>query len=103
LRGRLTLLAAPAGFGKTTLLSDWCASDAGRATPYAWVLLDPADADPARFWAHVVAALDQLCPGAGHPAVALLALPKPPTIESILRGRHKTSSRSDTGQRGRMV
>jgi LuxR family maltose regulon positive regulatory protein len=51
-RGRtrkLTLLDAPPGFGKTTLLAQWCAA-AGDEQAFAWVSLDPADNDPVRFW-----------------------------------------------------
>ena len=51
---RLVLVCAPAGFGKTALLADWARSVAG---PVAWLSLDPADNDPARFWRHVIAAL----------------------------------------------
>ncbi len=47
LRGKLTLLSAPAGFGKTTLLSAWRATAVGSAIPLAWVSLDTADSDPA--------------------------------------------------------
>jgi hypothetical protein len=57
-RGRvLTLVSAPAGFGKTTLLTEWAGTDA--ATPFAWVTLDPGDEEPVRLWAHVVAAIAQ--------------------------------------------
>ncbi|HEY1292087.1 MAG TPA: LuxR C-terminal-related transcriptional regulator [Chloroflexota bacterium] len=83
-RGPLTLLVAPAGFGKTTLLSAWCASEDGRRTPHAWVSLDVADADPARFWAHVITGAEQLFPGVGELALALLAAAEPPGIEAIL-------------------
>jgi len=51
---KLTLLSAPAGFGKTTLLSEWVA-DCG--SPVAWLALDEGDNDPVRFWAYFVAAL----------------------------------------------
>ncbi|HNT76686.1 MAG TPA: LuxR C-terminal-related transcriptional regulator [Anaerolineae bacterium] len=57
---RLTLVAAPAGYGKTTLLSEWanrCAADVTGRRAVAWLTLDEADGDPARFWAYVVAAL----------------------------------------------
>ncbi len=47
----LTLVCAPAGFGKTSLLADW-ARQARR--PVAWLSLDAGDNDPARFWRHVV-------------------------------------------------
>ncbi|KQR15982.1 LuxR C-terminal-related transcriptional regulator [Cellulomonas sp. Leaf334] len=52
---RLTLVSAPAGFGKTTLLAQWVQADLpGR---FAWVSLDAGDCEPERFWAHVAAAL----------------------------------------------
>jgi LuxR family maltose regulon positive regulatory protein len=55
-RGRsLTLVSAPAGFGKTTLLAGWVQADPG--TRFAWLTLDAGDCDPARFWTHVAAAL----------------------------------------------
>ncbi|MFC2030093.1 LuxR C-terminal-related transcriptional regulator [Chloroflexota bacterium] len=58
---KLTLVSAPAGFGKTTLLSEWIASRGSR-TPVAWLSLDDGDNDPTRFWAYFVAAL-QTIPG----------------------------------------
>src|SRR6476661_922851 len=48
----LTVVAAPAGFGKTTLLSAWAAGHDG---PVAWVTLDVADRDPQRFWSYLAA------------------------------------------------
>ncbi len=81
---KLTLIAAPAGFGKTTLLSAWRATVAGAALPFAWVSLDSADNDPLRFWRYVIAAIDILAPGVGAPALTLLQSPQPPPIESIL-------------------
>jgi LuxR family transcriptional regulator, maltose regulon positive regulatory protein len=62
--GRLTLLNAPAGFGKTTLLAQWCAS-AAEERAFAWVSLDAADNDPVRFWTCAIDALDGLAPGTG--------------------------------------
>src|SRR3954454_12040890 len=58
----LTLVAAPAGYGKTTLLSARLAAAAGNP-PVAWVSLDPADNHPARFWAYVLAAPAGARPG----------------------------------------
>jgi ATP/maltotriose-dependent transcriptional regulator MalT/class 3 adenylate cyclase len=84
LNGKLTLIAAPAGFGKTTLLSAWRATTAEAGIPFAWVSLDSADNDPLRFWSYVIAALDTLAPGVGAPALALLQSPQPPQIEVIL-------------------
>jgi ATP/maltotriose-dependent transcriptional regulator MalT len=55
----LTLVCAPAGYGKSTLLAQWAAMDADR-TPFAWVSLDPMDSDPARLWGHVITALQDV-------------------------------------------
>jgi len=84
LRCRLTLISAPAGFGKTTLLSEWCALAPEAMLPIAWVSLDQGDNDPARFWAYIIAALERISPGIGEPALTLLRLAKPPPIETIL-------------------
>ena len=55
-RGRsLTLVSAPAGYGKTTLLAEWVAADPSVAV--AWVSLDRRDSDPTRLWLHLIAAL----------------------------------------------
>ncbi len=56
----LTLVSAPAGFGKTTLVSEWRATVGGRSHPLAWLSLDRGDNDPGRFWAYVLAALRTL-------------------------------------------
>jgi LuxR family maltose regulon positive regulatory protein len=77
---KLTLLSAPAGFGKTTLLSEWI----GGAPPVAWVSLDEGDNDPARFWAYLLAALDGVLPGAGRQAEALLHAPQPSPVEAVV-------------------
>lgn len=82
LMGKLTLIAAPAGFGKTTIVSAWRATPG--ALPLAWVALDPRDNDPIRFWSYVVAALDTLRPGLGAAPLMLLQAAQPPPIESIL-------------------
>jgi len=55
---KLVLLGAPAGFGKTTLVAQWRASDAENR-PFAWVSLDHGDDDPGRLWWHVVRALER--------------------------------------------
>jgi ATP/maltotriose-dependent transcriptional regulator MalT len=83
LERKLTLLSAPAGFGKTTLLSAWT-SDLTDNRPVAWLSLDPGDNDPTRFWRYFVAAVDQLQPGSGEAALALLGTPQAPPIEAIL-------------------
>jgi LuxR family maltose regulon positive regulatory protein len=79
--GRLILLSAPAGFGKTTLLSTWLVD---RGYPVAWVSLDPGDNDPPRFLSYVIAALQTISPGAGTGAQTLLRSPQRPPLESVL-------------------
>lgn len=69
----LTLLDAPAGWGKTTLLGQWITKERERRE-VAWLSLDPADNDPARFWAYVVAALQKACPRLSTHAARLLGL-----------------------------
>ena len=61
LHGKLTLISAPAGFGKTTLVSEWLAAPGGRpARPAAWLSLDEGDSDLTRFLTYLVAALQTL-------------------------------------------
>lgn len=66
----LTLVSAPAGFGKTTLLAEWAMSDG--EPPTGWISLDARDNDPAVFWAYMVAALQVAAPEVGADALALL-------------------------------
>src|SRR5918993_432297 len=54
---KLTLISAPAGFGKTTLLVEWLRSCEGSAQSVAWVSLDEGDSDPMSFLSYLVAAL----------------------------------------------
>jgi LuxR family maltose regulon positive regulatory protein len=78
---QLVLVCAPAGSGKTVLLADWARRD-GRLV--AWLSLDAADNDPARFWRHVVAALDRVRPGIAERAGPLLGPPAPPSFEGLV-------------------
>jgi len=78
---KLTLISAPAGFGKTTLLSEWISQS---QVPVAWVSLDEGDNDPVQFWTYFVAALDKVQAGVGESALALLRSPQPPPIEATL-------------------
>jgi LuxR family transcriptional regulator, maltose regulon positive regulatory protein len=68
----LTLVVAPAGSGKTSLVRSWRASDAGQSTPLAWVALDEHDNDPVRFWRYAIAALETLEPDLGESARSYL-------------------------------
>lgn len=69
----VTLVSAPAGFGKTTLLTEWLAS---LDEPTAWVSLDARDSDPTVFWSYVLGAVARAAPGVGAGASeALLAAP----------------------------
>jgi LuxR family maltose regulon positive regulatory protein len=81
MRRKLTLISAPAGFGKTTLLSEWVRQT---NVPVAWVSLDEGDNDPPRFWAYFIAALETLHAGLGEDAGALLHSLEPPPVESVL-------------------
>ncbi len=78
---KLTLISAPAGFGKTTLVIEWVAS-CGR--PTAWLSLDEEDSDPARFMAYLIAALQTIAPSIGEDVLSLFQSPQLPPIESIL-------------------
>jgi ATP/maltotriose-dependent transcriptional regulator MalT len=83
LQRKLTLITAPAGFGKTTLLSAWC--DTLDATvPHAWLSLDASDNDLMRFWHYVTAALQTIVPSIADDLVPLLQELPPLPIESIL-------------------
>jgi LuxR family maltose regulon positive regulatory protein len=97
---KLTLISAPAGFGKTTLASEWVAaltagprealrlrgSPDGREENYgtAWLSLDEGDGDPTRFLAYLIAALQTVAPALGRAAAAALDSAPPPPPELIL-------------------
>ena len=59
---RVTLVVAPAGYGKTTLLGEWLSTLSAKNWPVAWVSLDAYDNDPLRFWNYIVAALRTVHP-----------------------------------------
>lgn len=84
LEGKLTLICAPAGSGKTTLFFAWLQSSYGDDLPVAWVSLDEGDNDPTRFWRYACTALERLRPGVGEQILPLLQAPYPPSIESML-------------------
>ena len=82
---KLTLIAAPAGFGKTTLVSEWVAGCAARPkVRVAWLSLDAGDSDPARFLAYLVAALQTIFAGIGAGVLAALESSQPPPTEALL-------------------
>jgi len=78
---RLVLVSAPAGFGKTTLVSEWIAVC---RQPVAWLSLDEGDNDPVRFISYLVAALQTIKAGIGEGLLASLGSHQTPHIESIL-------------------
>ena len=78
---KLTLISAPAGFGKTTLISEWLA---GSKRPVAWLSLDEGDSDPTRFLTYLVAALQTIATNIGEGVLAVLQSHLPPSTESIL-------------------
>ena len=80
----LTLVSAPAGFGKTTLLAEWLAATPARERAAAWLSLDQGDNQPTAFWPSLIAALQTVAPGVGAGATALLQSPQPPTIDVVL-------------------
>jgi LuxR family maltose regulon positive regulatory protein len=92
LDGRLSLISAPAGYGKTTLVTEWLSSlisdpsPPGRAEELraAWLSLDEADNDPTRFLAYLIAAVQQVHSDFGISVQALLRSPQPPPTEALL-------------------
>ena len=80
LHSKLTLISAPAGFGKTTLVTEWIAAD---ERPVAWLSLDESDNDPVRFLTYIVAALQTIEPQIGA-GILNCESPQPPTIASLL-------------------
>jgi len=89
---KLILVSAPAGYGKTTLITDWLAGLAPSPAPQvrnaevrvSWLSLDESDNDPARFVSYLLAALQQIDPAIGQAAQALLQIPGPPQTTAAL-------------------
>jgi LuxR family transcriptional regulator, maltose regulon positive regulatory protein len=78
---KLSLISAPAGFGKTSLVSEWVASS---ERPIAWLSLDEKDDDPSCFLTYLLAALRTFAANIGAGVLGVLQAPQPPPIESIL-------------------
>ena len=69
---KLSLVACPAGYGKTTLLGAWYEAEVARK-PVGWLTLDEGDNDPAVLWSYVIEALGRACPAIGSPASPQMA------------------------------
>src|SRR5437763_651886 len=83
LRRKLTLISAPAGFGKTTLLASWVQSfpqETPEAPHVAWVSLDEEDNELVLFWMYALTALDTQQPGLCTPLLAYLQAKQAPTL-----------------------
>jgi LuxR family maltose regulon positive regulatory protein len=81
----LVLVTAPAGFGKTTLLSEWRATRVGSEFPLAWVSLDESDNDPVQFWTYVTAALRAVMPDlSARDVLAPLRSPQPAPLQAVV-------------------
>ena len=69
----LTVFEAPAGYGKSTAIRSWCATqDAG----LMWVTLDPLDDDPTRLWTYIATAVERIRPGLARPVLQRLEVPE---------------------------
>jgi len=77
----LTLVSAPAGYGKTTLLAQWFIES---GLPVAWLSLEAEDNDPTRFLSYLVVALQTIDEQIGTTALAMLRTPQPPLPEVVL-------------------
>ncbi len=80
MQGKLTLISAGAGFGKSSLLSEWCSrqeAQQGQGRSITWVSLDKGDNDPVHFWSYMFASLEQIQPGSSKDALLLLHSPEP--------------------------
>lgn len=80
---RLTLISAPAGWGKTTLLAEW-AADSREQRPFAWLTVDRGDNDPVRFWGYAVEALRTIEPSLGSASLAGLGVIGTNPIDVVL-------------------
>jgi len=83
---KLTLISAPAGFGKTTLVSEWVQAMGGATPPIAiaWLSLDESDNDLTRFLAYFIAVLQTIAANIGEGVSGVLQSPQPPPAETVL-------------------
>jgi LuxR family transcriptional regulator, maltose regulon positive regulatory protein len=80
---RLTLVRAPAGWGKSSLLSSWSVATE-ESRPFAWLALDRADNDPVRFFMYLIESLRTLAPTIGEHAQAILSAPGISVVDDVL-------------------
>jgi LuxR family maltose regulon positive regulatory protein len=92
--GPLTLVSAPAGFGKTTLLAQWIAE---RNLPIAYLSLEPEDNDPVQFLSYMIGALQMVDAHLGTTGLALLRAPQPPPLETVMALLGNDLMQSSTG------
>lgn len=88
---KLTLVSAPAGFGKTTLISEWVGRlrsasvhEGQSGCAVAWLSLDESDNDMTRFLVYLIAALQTIEASVGKGVLSALQAPQPPSTEAIL-------------------
>lgn len=84
LRGPLTLIAAPAGFGKTTTVADWLNRPAPTPRRVTWLALDAGDSDPIHFLRYFITALQKLAPAIGASVLPMLHSAQPPPLDFLL-------------------
>lgn len=97
LQHRLTVIAAPPGWGKTTLLANWIEHRHGNHAAIAWLSLDSADDDPARLWSYICTALGAYEPAALESEAAIRA-PRPPELDRLVSGLINAIARSSPGR-----
>lgn len=78
---KLTLISAPAGYGKTTLVCEWLQ---GLGLPVGWLSMDESDNDPNLFMAYFIAAIQSVQPGFGDHIQAVFQTPQPPPAEVLM-------------------
>ncbi len=98
LSGKLTLVSAPAGFGKTTIMTEWLSQATIDCAQVGWFSLDEADNHPNQFLMYLVAALQTIDDDLGETAVTLLQSPQPVPKEAVLTSLLNDLAASSAGQ-----
>lgn len=81
---RLTVVSASAGFGKTMLLSEWCAQLRSRKVGVVWLSLDEDDNDPTRLWVYLIRTLGALKEGLAEDVLSFLVSPSRPPLDTVI-------------------